>query len=62
MPHFVCEMLAFYSNYHEANAMRSPRMPVEEQYRLIIECRKSGLSDQQWDLNNDINPENFTTE
>ncbi|RHC35534.1 helix-turn-helix domain-containing protein, partial [Agathobacter rectalis] len=34
--------------------MRAPRVPVEEQYRLIMECRKSGLSDYQWCLNNDI--------
>ena len=27
--------------------MRSPRVPAEEQYRLIMECRKSGLSDQE---------------
>ena len=39
--------------------MRSPRIPVEEQYRLIMECRKSGLSDYQWCLNNDINPGTF---
>ena len=39
--------------------MRSPRVPVEEQYRLIMECRKSGLSDHQWCLNNDINSGTF---
>lgn len=39
--------------------MRSPRVPVEEQYRLIMECRQSGLSDHQWCLNNDINPGTF---
>lgn len=39
--------------------MRLPRVPVEEQYRLIMECRKSGLSDHQWCLNNDINPGTF---
>ena len=39
--------------------MRSPRVPAEEQYRLIMECRKSGLSDHQWCLNNDINPGTF---
>lgn len=39
--------------------MRSPRVPVEEQYRLIMECQKSGLSDHQWCLNNDINPGTF---
>lgn len=52
-------MLAFYSNYHEVKTMRSPRVPVEEQYRLIMECRKSGLSDYPWCLNNDINPGTF---
>lgn len=39
--------------------MRTPRVPVEEQYRLIMECRKSGRSDYQWCLNNDINPGTF---
>ena len=39
--------------------MRTPRVPAEEQYRLIMECRKSGLSDYQWCLNNDINPGTF---
>ena len=39
--------------------MRSPRVPAEEQYRLIMECRKTGLSDHQWCLNNDINPGTF---
>ena len=32
-------MLAFYSNYYDVKAMRAPRVPVEEQYRLIMECR-----------------------
>ena len=39
--------------------MRLPRVPVEEQDRLIMECRQSGLSDHQWCLNNDINPGTF---
>ena len=52
-------MLAFYSNYNEVKNMKSPRVPVEEQYRLIMECRKSGLSDHQWCLNNDINSGTF---
>ncbi|RHT41709.1 IS66 family insertion sequence hypothetical protein, partial [Blautia sp. AM29-29] len=25
--------------------MRSKRIPAEEQYRLIMECRQSGLTD-----------------
>ena len=28
--------------------MRSKRIPAEEQYRLIMECRQSGLTDHQW--------------
>ena len=52
-------MPAFYSNYYEVEDMRAPRVSVEEQYRRIMECRKSGLSDHQWCLNNDINPGTF---
>lgn len=36
-----------------------PRVLIEQQYRLIMECRKSRLSDNQWCLNNDINPGTF---
>lgn len=39
--------------------MRTPRVPSEEQYQLIMECRRSGLSDQQWCLNHDIKPGTF---
>lgn len=39
--------------------MRKPKVSPEEQYRLIMECRQSGLSDQQWCRNNDINPGTF---
>ncbi|MEG2013313.1 MAG: transposase [Anaerovoracaceae bacterium] len=39
--------------------MRASRVSPEEQYRLIMECRRSGLSDQQWCLNNDIKPGTF---
>lgn len=39
--------------------MRASRVSVEEQYRLIMECRKSGLSDHQWCLNHDIKPGTF---
>jgi transposase-like protein len=31
--------------------MRSKRISSDEQYRLIMECRQSGLSDYQWDIN-----------
>ena len=39
--------------------MRSPRRSADEQYNLVMECRSSGLSDQQWCLQHDINPGTF---
>lgn len=39
--------------------MRSPRVSTAEQYQLIMECRRSGLSDQQWCRNHDIKPGTF---
>ena len=34
--------------------MRSKRISAEEQYRLIMECRQSGLTDHQWCVEHDI--------
>lgn len=39
--------------------MRASRVSAEDQYQLIMECRKSGLSDHQWCLNHDIKPGTF---
>lgn len=39
--------------------MRTSRVSAEEQYQLIMECRKSGLSDHQWCMNHDIKPGTF---
>lgn len=39
--------------------MRSARIPANEQYRLIMECRKSGLTDHQWCVEHDIKPGTF---
>lgn len=39
--------------------MRSPRIPAQEQYRLIMECRRSGLTDHQWCVEHDIKPGTF---
>jgi transposase-like protein len=39
--------------------MSLSRIPVDEQYRLITECRQSGLSDYQWCLEHDIKPGTF---
>ncbi len=39
--------------------MRSKRIPAEEQYRLIRECRQSGLTDHQWCVEHDIKPGTF---
>ena len=39
--------------------MRSKRIPAEEQYRLIMQCRRSGLTDHQWCMEHDIKPGTF---
>ena len=39
--------------------MRNPRKSADEQYALIMECRSSGLSDQQWCMQHDIKPGTF---
>lgn len=39
--------------------MYATRVPAQEQYKLIMECRHSGLSDHQWCLNHDIKPGTF---
>lgn len=39
--------------------MRAKRISSDEQFRLIMECRQSGLSDYQWCHANDINPGTF---
>ena len=52
-------MQALYYIYGGAVIMRSPRKSIDEQYALVIECRSSGLSDQQWCMQHDINPGTF---
>jgi len=39
--------------------MRAKRTSIDEQFRLIMECRESGLSDYQWCKLNNINPGTF---
>ena len=39
--------------------MRATRIPANEQFRLIMECRTSGLTDHEWCLQNDIKPGTF---
>lgn len=41
--------------------MRAARKTAEEQYRLVLECRRSGLADCDWCRENGINPETFYT-
>ena len=36
--------------------MRAKLVPVNEQYRLIMECRASGMTDYQWCVEHDIKP------
>ena len=39
--------------------MRSKRISNDEQFKLIMECRRSGLPDYQWCQMKDINPGTF---
>lgn len=39
--------------------MRLPSVPMPEQFRLVTECRQSGLSDYQWCKNHGISPNTF---
>lgn len=39
--------------------MRANAVADDEQYRLIMECRASGLTDYQWCLEHDIKPGTF---
>ena len=39
--------------------MRAKPIPMEEQYKLVLECRQSGLSDYHWCLEHDIKPGTF---
>ena len=39
--------------------MQAKRVPYEQQLQLIMECRRSGLSDYQWCQEHDINPGTF---
>ena len=41
--------------------MRAARKTAEEQYQLILECRRSGMSDADWCREKGINPETFYT-
>lgn len=43
----------------EASFMDTPRRTADEQYKLIMECRSSGLTDYQWCIEHDINPGTF---
>jgi transposase-like protein len=39
--------------------MRADPVPAEEQYRLIMECRASGMTDYQWCTEHGIKPGTF---
>ena len=53
-------MQAFYSTHGGLDArMRAKRVSSEEQYRLVMECRSSGMTDYQWCLEHQIKPGTF---
>lgn len=39
--------------------MRAPRVSSDEQYRLVMECRSSGMTDYQWCMEHHIKPGTF---
>ena len=39
--------------------MRAARIPADEQFRLIMEDRTSGLTDHEWCMQNGIRPGTF---
>ena len=39
--------------------MANKRLDYDKIYELVMQCRRSGLSDRQWCLNNDIVPSTF---
>ena len=41
--------------------MYAARKTPEEQYQLVLECRRSGLTDCDWCRKNGINPNTFYT-
>lgn len=41
--------------------MRAVRISAGEQFRLIMECRVSGLMDHEWCMQNNIRPVVFIT-
>lgn len=43
----------------EDEFMRAKPVTADEQYRLIMECRSSGLTDYQWCIEHDIRPGTF---
>lgn len=39
--------------------MADKKVYYDKIYDLVMQCRKSGLSDKQWCINNDIAPSTF---
>ena len=52
MWHFIILM-------EDEKTMRAKLVTADEQYRLIMECRTSGLTDYQWCLEHNIKPGTF---
>ena len=52
-------MWHFTTLMEDKKTMRAKPVTDDEQYRLIMECRSSGLTDCQWCLEHDIKPGTF---
>ena len=52
-------MWHFTTLMEDEKTMRAKPVTADEQYRLILECRSSGLTDYQWCLEHNIKPGTF---
>ena len=52
-------MWHFTTLMEDKKTMRAKPVTADEQYRLIMECRSSGLTDYQWCLEHNIKPGTF---
>lgn len=57
--YYSCGKQAFYFTVKEAIVMRAKRISRDEQFQLIMECRRSGLSDYQLCEANGVLPGTF---
>ena len=50
---------AIFFHHNGSHEMRTKAVTTDEQYRLIMECRASGMTDYQWCMAHNIKPGTF---